>query len=170
MPWIGVSIAVPEPWGSELQQYRIEVGDESARQIPTHVTLLPPLEVADGDLDLITAHLLDAASRTPPFRLHLRGTGTFRPISPVVFVNVVEGISGCEQLARDVRSGPLEITTEFPYHPHVTIAHHLPEGLLEKAFVERERYDASFDVSQMWMYLHDPLSGWHPVRSFPLGQ
>jgi hypothetical protein len=41
--------------------------------------------------------------------------------------------------------------------------------LLEQAFVELERYDAEFDVSEMWLYLHDPLSGWHPVRSFPLG-
>ncbi len=170
MPWIGVSIAVPEPWGSELQQYRIDVGDDSARQIPTHITLLPPLEVADADLDPITAHLLEAARRTAPFQVHLRGTGTFRPVSPVVFVNVVKGISGCERLAGDVRSGPLVLETEFPYHPHVTVAHYLPEGLLEQAFVELERYDAAFDVSEMWLYLHDPLTGWHPVRSFPLGE
>jgi 2'-5' RNA ligase len=164
-----VSIAVPEPWGSELQQYRIDVGDDSARQIPTHITLLPPVEVADADLDPITVHLLEIAGRTDPFRVHLRGTGTFRPVSPVVFVNVVKGISGCEQLAANVRSGPLVLETSFPYHPHVTVAHHLPEGLLEQAFVELERYDAEFDVSEMWLYLHDPLSGWHPVRSFPLG-
>ena len=42
MPTIGVSVAVPDPWGTELQQYRIGMGDASALHIPTHITLLPP--------------------------------------------------------------------------------------------------------------------------------
>ena len=50
MPTIGVSVAVPEPWGSELQQYRIDSGDDSARHIPTHITLLPPYALPEGDL------------------------------------------------------------------------------------------------------------------------
>ena len=93
MPTIGVSVAVPEPWGSALQQYRIAVGDEIAATIPTHVTLLPPHDVADDALDRVVAHLGDVAAGADPFRVHLRGTGTFAPVSPVVFVGVVEGIS-----------------------------------------------------------------------------
>ena len=65
--------------------------------------------------------------RSRPFRVHLRGTGTFQPISPVVFVGVVQGISQCEVLAAEVLRGPLAIDRAFPFHPHVTIAHHLPE-------------------------------------------
>ena len=169
MPRIGVSVAVPEPWGSELQSYRVGVGDESGRRIPSHITLLPPYDVVADEIDPVIAHLADAARRTRPFRVHLRGTGTFRPVSPVVFVNVVEGISHCEQLAADVRSGPLVIEAAFPYHPHVTVAHGMPEGTLEKAFVELERYDAAFDVTSMWLYVHDSDLGWQPARSFPLG-
>jgi 2'-5' RNA ligase len=167
---IGVSVAVPDPWGSELQQYRIGLGDDLARHIPTHVTLLPPHEVEDDQLDDVTAHLARAATRTEPFRLHLRGTGTFRPVSPVVFVNVVEGIGGCESLAAAVRSGPLHLQSKFPYHPHVTVAHDHREAILERAFVELERYDAAFDVDRIWMYLHDPDSGWQQTHSFPLGE
>ena len=73
MPTIGVSVAVPEPWGSELQQYRIASGDESARHIPTHITLLPPHEVAADDLEGVVAHLGTVASACSPFRAHLRG-------------------------------------------------------------------------------------------------
>ncbi len=169
VPTIGVSVAVPDPWGRELQKYRIEVGDETALHIPTHITLLPPHEVADSDMYDVVAHLGLVAAGTQPFRVHLRGTGTFRPVSPVVFVGVVEGISACEQLAAGVRQGPLVIERTFPYHPHVTIAHHLPEAQLERAFTELERYDAAFDVHEMWMYLHDDVSGWQPTNSFPLG-
>lgn len=168
MPTIGVSIAVPEPWGTELQQYRIAVGDQSATRIPTHVTLVPPYEVTDTELDHVLVHLEQVALRTPAFDVHLRGTGTFRPVSPVVFVNVVEGISHFEQLAAAVRSGPLGVDTAFPYHPHVTIAHDLEEAALEQAFVELEHYDAAFPVDRMWLYVHNLKTGWQPARLFPL--
>jgi len=168
VPTIGVSVAVPEPWGEELQQYRIGVGDDAARHIPTHITLLPPHEVAEADMEAIVAHLARVADATAPFRVHLRGTGTFRPVSPVVFVGVVEGISQCEQLAADVRQGPLVIERAFPYHPHVTVAHHPSEAVLEQAFVELAAFDAAFDVAEMWMYLHDERTGWQPSRSFAL--
>lgn len=168
MPTIGVSVAVPEPWGSELQQYRIDVGDDSARHIPTHITLLPPHEVDADQVEPILTHLEQVAGNVAGFRVHLRGTGTFLPVSPVVFIGVVEGISGCEQLAADVQRGPLAIDRVFPYHPHVTVAHDLPEDRLEKAFTELQHYDASFDVTQMWLYLHDPATGWAPTRAFDL--
>lgn len=169
MPTIGVSVAVPEPWGNELRQYRIDVGDEAARHIPTHITLLPPHEVPQAELDGVVAHLGDVATGIEPFRVHLRGTGTFQPVSPVVFVGVVEGISQCERLAADVRRGPLAIEREFPYHPHVTVAHHLPEQQLERAFNDLAGFDAAFGVDEMWMYLHDDLNGWHPTHTFRLG-
>ncbi|MEO5653732.1 MAG: 2'-5' RNA ligase family protein [Marmoricola sp.] len=169
MPTIGVSIAVPDPWGSELQQYRIDLGDESARHIPTHITLLPPHEVATEDLDDLVGHLTEVAARSERFRVHLRSTGTFRPVSPVVFVGVVAGISHCEMLASGVRRGPLEVGKAFPYHPHVTVAHHLPEADLDRAFADLDRFDVAFDVEEMWMYLHEENSGWRPSRSFPLG-
>ena len=169
MPTIGVSVAVPDPWGEELQRYRIGVGDETARHIPTHITLLPPHEVAEAAMPGVVDHLAEVASGTPPFRVHLRGTGTFAPVSPVVFVGVVEGISQCEQLASGVRQGPLVISRQFPYHPHVTVAHHLPTDLLERAFSDLEDFDAAFDVDEVWMYLHEDETGWLPARSFPLG-
>jgi 2'-5' RNA ligase len=169
VPMIGVSLPVPEPWGSELQRYRIDVGDAAAQHIPTHITLLPPHEVGDAEMAGIIEHLDGVAAQLAPFRVHLRGTGTFRPISPVVFIGVVEGISQCEQLAAGVGRGPLAISRNFPYHPHVTVAHHLSEARLEQAFVELERFDAAFDVSEMWMYLHEPATGWTPNRAFALG-
>jgi 2'-5' RNA ligase len=169
VPTIGVSIAVPEPWGTELQQYRIAVGDQSATRIPTHITLVPPYDVADTDLDDVVLHLEQVARSRSAFEVHLRGTGTFRPVSPVVFVNVVEGISHLEQLTADVRTGPLVVDPTFPYHPHVTIAHDLPEAALEQAFVELEHYDAAFPVDRIWLYVHNLKTGWQPARQFLLG-
>ncbi|HET9500398.1 MAG TPA: 2'-5' RNA ligase family protein [Marmoricola sp.] len=168
MPTIGVSVAVPEPHGARLQDYRIGLGDMEARQIPTHITLVPPYDVPDADLDEIRAHLGEVAGRTPSFRVHLRGTGTFRPRSPVVFVGVVEGISACERLAADLRRGPLAIDVEFPYHPHVTVAHHLQDEAMDRAFDELGGFEAKFDVAEFWLYVHTDDEGWQPVRSYSL--
>ncbi len=114
---IGVAIAVPEPWGGQLQDYRTDLGDKTAAGIPTHITLMPPFEVPDGQMPRIEQHLAEASALNPAFKVHLRGTGTFRPVSPVVFVTVVEGISGCEQLALAIRRGPLEARAPVPVPP-----------------------------------------------------
>ena len=168
MPLIGVSIAVPDPCGSELQGYRVSLGDEDARRIPTHITLLPPTDLADHSLDEVVTHLEAAAGSCDPFPIHLRGTGTFRPTSPVVFVGVVEGISECELLAKSVCSGPLEVDLEFPYHPHVTIAHHRPEAVLDRAFAELAGFECEFEVREFWLYEFDDGAGWVPRHAFRL--
>ena len=168
MPTIGVALSIPEPWATELQDYRTSVGDTTAAMIPTHITLVPPTEVTDADLNEIEKHLEDVASEFERFSVHLRGTGTFRPVSPVVFVTVVEGISSCEQLAATVRRGPLDVDIAFPYHPHVTIAHHLSDDLLDRAFGELAGFECEFAVESFHLYVHDEVVGWQPTRDFPL--
>jgi 2'-5' RNA ligase len=168
VPTIGVALAIPEPWASQLQDYRTSVGDTTATMIPTHITLIPPIEVAEDDLPVVEKHLTEVASSSAAFRIHLRGTGTFRPVSPVVFVTVVEGISACEQLAAALRRGPLSVDLQFPYHPHVTIAHHLPDEILDLAFGDLAGFESVFDAEQFHLYVHDEVKGWQPSRDFPL--
>jgi 2'-5' RNA ligase len=168
VPTIGVAVAIPEPWASELQDYRTAVGDTTAAMIPTHVTLVPPTEVDAVDLPLIEKHLEEAAAGVRSYTVHLRGTGTFRPISPVVFVTLVEGISDCEQLADAVRRGPLDLELAHPYHPHVTIAHHLEDALLDRAFAELAGFECEFGVTDFHLYVHDEELGWQPTRQFTL--
>lgn len=168
MPTIGVAVAIPEPWATELQDYRTSVGDLTATQIPTHITLIPPVEVEADGLPDVEQHLGAVADKVDAFRIHLRGTGTFRPVSPVVFVAVVEGISECEQLAQAVRRGPLAVELGFPYHPHVTIAHHLADAQLDRAFTELADFECEFSADHFALYVHDDTIGWQPTREFAL--
>ena len=168
MPTIGVAVALPEPWATELQDYRTSVGDATATMIPTHITLVPPTEIEDGALDAVEQHLARAAEKVPAFTVHLRGTGTFRPVSPVVFVTLVRGISECELLADAVRRGPLATDLEFPFHPHVTVAHHLDDDRLDQAFAELADFECAFDVGEFHLYVHDAEHGWRPTRHFAL--
>jgi 2'-5' RNA ligase len=168
MATIGIAIPIPEPFGSELQKYRSELGDPMASSIPTHVTLLPPTEVADAELAAVDAHLAQVADRFPSFGIRLRGTATFRPISPVVFVPLAEGISSCEVLQSQVRSGPLDIPLRFPYHPHVTVAHDLSKEALDHAYDALASYDCAFIVDVFSRYEHGVDGVWRPQRNFPL--
>jgi 2'-5' RNA ligase len=127
VPVIGVALSIPEPWASELQDYRTGL-DPAAARVPTHITLIPPTDIDDDTLAVVENHLDKVAEAGAAFAVHLRGTGTFRPVSPVVFISLAEGISQTEQLAAAVRSGPLDVDVEFPFHPHVTVAHRGPVG------------------------------------------
>ncbi|MBA3234290.1 MAG: 2'-5' RNA ligase family protein [Propionibacteriales bacterium] len=167
MPTIGVAIAIPEPWADVLQQHRVAFGDAQADAIPTHITVVPPT-VVDDELPLVEGHLEKVAGMHGAFRLLLRGTGTFRPVSPVVFVAVSQGISSCELLAESARRGPLKQDLEFPYHPHVTVAHDLDEVDLDRAFDALGDFEAAFDVSEVHLYVHGDDGVWRPVKTFSL--
>lgn len=168
---IGVSIAVPEPHGSLLQERRAGFGDAAAHGIPTHVTLLPPTEVDASLLPAIEAHLAEVAAAGRPFPMRLSGTGTFRPLSPVVFVQVVEGAEACTWLQKQVRdaSGPVARELLFPYHPHVTVAHGIDEESMDRAFEELADYEAGWPCTGFALYEQGADGVWRKLRDFAFG-
>ena len=166
---IGVAVSIPEPWGEQLRAHRASFGDPAASSIPTHVTLLPPTQVPPPEDAVIENHLAAVAKSACPFDIHLRGTATFRPVSPVVFVQLVEGIGGCERLERAVRNGPLKRSLQFYYHPHVTVAHHLPDEALDRAFTELADFECRFRVEEFHLYEHGDDGVWRTRRAFGFG-
>lgn len=168
MRTVGVSIAIPEPYFSQLRNMRRAVGDPQADSVPPHVTLMPPTDVAKVSIPEFTEHLRSVARRNPAFTMILRGTGTFRPTSPVVFVQLAQGVSSCERLEEDVRSGPVGRDLDFRYHPHVTIAHHLQPQALDQAFENNKNFEACFEVKAFHLYFQDAEGVWAPVEEFPL--
>jgi 2'-5' RNA ligase len=170
---IGVAISVPSPWGATLDAVRASSGDPLAEFIPAHLTLLGPTPIAGASIAAVEAHLATVAAAHRGFKIHLRGTGTFRPITEVVFVAVAAGISECEQLAADVRSGPLTRDLHFPYHPHVTIAHDVPTEALDRVYAELAGFEATFDADHFTLFVHSddgdlPAGRWQPIRDFKL--
>ncbi|KRV46895.1 phosphoesterase [Wenjunlia vitaminophila] len=163
---IGVSIAVPEPYGSLLQRRRAGFGDPQAWRIPTHVTLLPPTEVGTEALSGIEAHLAGVAAIGRVFEIWLDGTDTFRPLSPVVFVRLVRGAEECRRLQERVRSGPLRRDLAFPYHPHVTIAHGVPDDALDQAHAELARFRAAWATPGFALYQQGADGVWRQIREY----
>jgi 2'-5' RNA ligase len=165
---LGIVVPVPEPWAQLLVDWRAKVGDPQASLVPPHVTLLPPTEVPVADRAAISSHLADVARCHPPFDMHLSGTGTFSPVSDVVFIAVARGIGNCELLANDVRTGPLARSLSFPYHPHVTVAHDVPADMLDFAYSGLADLSAEFRVESFTEFEQTPAGGWAVAREYRL--
>jgi 2'-5' RNA ligase len=167
---IGVAINVPEPFGRELQTWRERLGDPNSHRIVPHITLVPPAVVAADELPKIEEHLLEVAAAERPFEIRLRGSATFMPVSPVVFVPLTVGIADCERLAGAVRYGPLDVDVRFPYHPHVTVAHDLPDEALRRAFAALSSYQAAFTAPGFSLFERGPDEVWRPQRDFAFSE
>ena len=125
---IGVAIAIPEPFGDELQRWREYFGDPLAAAIPSHVTLLPPTVVDAVNVDAIERYLRAIAEGELPFPLHLRGTATPAGVAR----GVRQRRRGHQRLRAAGEAsavGTVGSELRFNYHPHVTIAHDLPDEL-----------------------------------------
>jgi 2'-5' RNA ligase len=166
---IGVRIDIPDPWGGELTAARLAAGDPVAEHVPAHVTLLGPTEVDPARLPVIHRHLGEVARAHRPFTVQLRGTGTFRPITQVVFVAVAAGIGECEQLHTAVLgTTAIAPAAKFPYHPHVTVAHNVAPDRLDAAFAGLAGYEATFPVDGFTLFEHDDGGRWRPYADYRL--
>ena len=165
---IGVSIPIPEPYAARLTRARVEAGDPLAHAVPPHITLVPPTDINTADLASVEQQLSAVAATHRPFIVELAGTGSFRPVSPVVFVQLRTGSEGCSRLQQQVNAGVLTQELRFPYHPHVTIAHQLDEATLDRAEHAMRAFDAVFPVVHFSLYFHGADGVWRDTADFAL--
>jgi 2'-5' RNA ligase len=153
-----------------LTRRRAAAGDPQAAYTPAHVTLLGPTEVATDLLPSVEKHLDAVAAGHPPFVVDLRGTGTFRPITEVVFVTLALGIGECELLAGAIAAAEgVHRDVRFPYHPHVTVAQDVPAAALDAVFDDLAGFSARFEVTAFTLFSHGGEGPWRPRRDFTLG-
>ena len=166
--WLGVAVEVPEPLASQVQAFRTSLGDD-ASGVPTHITLVPPTEVGQGDdvTAAVAGTLADAAALCAPFPVRLKGSDSFRPVSDVAYVVVEEGWDCLVRLAERARTGPLGTPAAFPFHPHVTLAHGVSDEALDEAVAAHRDVEAAFTVDAVTLYRRAGGS-WQPHRRFPL--
>lgn len=165
---VGVAIAIPDPWGDELQEMRASFGDRLAWTVPTHITLLPPTQVPRDRLPRVDDHLSQVAALVGAFDIVLSGTGTFRPVTQTSFVALAEGGVQCEALADRVRSGPLRRSLPFPYHPHVTIAVDLASDAHDLAESRLAGFSLRFGVTGIERYELAEHGVWESEKDFEL--
>ncbi|MCU1521995.1 MAG: 2-5 ligase family protein [Arthrobacter sp.] len=155
---VGVILRFPPEVAEELQRWRASFGDPMAGVIPAHITLVTTTMTQDWEAT--RCHVRDVASKQEPFTVTIAGTGSFRPVSPVVFLKVDDGFAECVRLHRQLQTGPLERELPFAYHPHVTVAHDVAPESLDEAETVLKNYRATFPVASMGLYEHDDNGIW----------
>ena len=160
---IGVAIALPSHYAAQVRAVREAAGDPLAEVVPPHITLLPPTAIDVDSLDEVKRHLRNVAAGTSPFEVRLDEVGTFRPVSPVVYLGLRSGAEECDRLQVRVRDrrGPLARPLSFPFHPHVTLAHEVAEDGLDTAARKGEDLTMDFTATELHLYRHRSRSAGH---------
>ncbi|SDT03244.1 2'-5' RNA ligase [Pseudarthrobacter equi] len=164
---VGVILGFPPDIAAELQQWRASFGDPLAGVVPAHITLVTTTPTHDWEATL--AHVRDVARRQSPFMVTIAGTGSFRPVSPVVFIKVEDGFDECVELHEKLQQGPLQRDLPFAFHPHVTIAHDVSPESLDEAETVLKSYKATFPVVSMGLYEHDADGIWQLREELDFG-
>lgn len=165
---VGITIPIPEPLAGTLETWRASFGDPMAAVVPPHITLITTTPASDWNATI--DHVRAVARQQRPFQVQLRSTGSFRPVSPVVFLRLVQGFDECVDLHTRLQTGPLERELEFPFHPHVTVAHDVSKAGLDAAEEELHAFEASFPVRAMGLYEHVPSGLWKLREELHFGE
>lgn len=174
---IGVVLDLPEPHATVVERWRTRSGDIQTGRIAAHVTLIPPTRVDAEQADSVVAHLDAVAAQTSLFTLNLAGTDSFRPVSQVAFVRVADGAGGaaqCMALEESLRSGPLGGPREYPFRPHVTVAHDVDDAALDEVCDGLSDFVARFVVDRFSLYIREAATSssgahWAIERHFRFG-
>ncbi|MEV8181919.1 2'-5' RNA ligase family protein [Specibacter sp. NPDC078692] len=157
---LGVVISLPPSLAEVLGEKRAMYAGPGTAVVAPHITL-----VSGRAWESWTAaeeHVRKVAAEFVPFKLSLRGTGTFEPVSPVVFLNVDDGAADCAALHAKLLEGPLEHLLEFSFHPHLTIAHALDADTMARAKAEMVDFEAEFEVTSIGLF--DYIEGTWALR------
>lgn len=117
---LALALLVPEPVATEVDALRRALGDRQLDRIAPHLTIVPPINLAD---DLVADGLAVAAAAVRgrhPISVTLGPVDTFSEASPVRFL-AVDPWHEVEALWASCWTGPFERPVTRPFHPHVTV-------------------------------------------------
>jgi 2'-5' RNA ligase len=169
---LGVVLLVPEPWSTEIDGIRRALGDEALARIPTHLTLVPPINVREDDLPAAFDVLHAASGACPVLDLVLGPVATFAPVNPVAYLSVsgaAVAMSHLVGLKDALLAGPLERPEDHPFVPHVTVANELPDDRLAAAQLALSELQVEVAFTRVTVLAEQDGHVWAPVADAPLG-
>ncbi len=165
---LGVVLLVPPPWSVEIDGLRRALGDGALGRIPTHLTLVPPVNVREDRIPDALAVLRRAAARTRPFEVRLGPPATFLPVNPVVYLPVAgSGVDAVHRLRNEVFVEPLERNLTWSFVPHVTLADEAAPERIPAALLALKNFE--LDVAFDRVHLLEETEGrvWRSIADVP---
>lgn len=166
---VGIVVRVPEPWGEDLTEWREGFGDPHADRMPAHITVLAPLRMSRLAFSRLADALHSRLAEVPAFEVTIGPVGSFRPVSPVVFLHAHAIADSLERLHDAVNEAAGSPPLRHPFHPHVTVAMDLPDPVLDAAAGALADYHAAWIVKGVSVFLRDSSGKWHEQYEVSLG-
>lgn len=152
----------------DVDALRRATGDPDIERIPPHLTLVPPVNVREADLEGVLAILRDAAAVVAPFTLELGPTATFLPTSPTLFLAVGGRLDELARLRDALLVGPFDRPSTRPFVPHVTLRNPAAPDVLERARDALAGYRATVTFDHVDL-LEETDRVWRPIADAGFG-
>jgi 2'-5' RNA ligase/ribosomal protein S18 acetylase RimI-like enzyme len=168
---LGVALLVPPPFDREVDALRRACDDGSLARIPSHLTLVPPVNVREDAMPQALAVLRDAAASVRPFTLQLGPPATFLPDNPTLYLSVSgPGGTVVQDLRDRVFVPPLKRALTWPFVPHVTIADEMEPERIAAAIEALAGYRATVTFERVHLLEESKGAegrGWRPIADAP---
>ncbi|MHB1508833.1 MAG: GNAT family N-acetyltransferase [Acidimicrobiales bacterium] len=139
---------VPGVAAVEIDGLRRALSSPDIDRIRPHVTVVPPVNVREGEVAEACAVVRSAAAESPPLALELGPAASFLPVNPVCYLAVTgsdRALALLSTLSRRLARGPLGPPASRavqPFVPHVTVKRNMEPGQLASALTVLAGYRA----------------------------
>jgi 2'-5' RNA ligase/GNAT superfamily N-acetyltransferase len=141
---LGVALLLPPLFDREVDALRRACDDGALARIPSHLTLVPPVNVREDAMSDARRVLREAAASVTPFTLDLGPPATFLPHNPTLYLAASgPGVDHLQRLRDRVFVPPLERPLTWSFVPHVTIADEMEPGRIAAAVAALAGYRVS---------------------------
>jgi 2'-5' RNA ligase/GNAT superfamily N-acetyltransferase len=172
-----VALVVTGPVAQEIDGIRRALGARALTRIPPHLTLVPPVNVAEDAVTAAVDDVRQAAEGTGPIRLGLGPPGTFWPAAPVVYLRVLDlpGAPGAldeiAALRRRLLAGPLARPDDRAFVPHVTLDQSIDPARIPHVLAALADYRQELTLGQVTTLDFDPSTKrWRALATAALGR
>jgi 2'-5' RNA ligase len=170
---LGVALLFDAAATAAIDVLRRALGADDVERLPSHLTLVPPVNVRVDELEDAFDLLRDAAHRTEPFRLRLGPARTFLPINPVLYLEVGGDVASVDKLRDRIFRSPLERNLTWPFQPHVTILDGGDEARIRAAVEALADVRIEVDITQVHLlkeHNDEGVRSWRPIFEATLGE
>lgn len=118
---VAVALVPSGPLATRVDAVRSLLDDPRRFDLPTHLTLVPPVDLDDEVSAGAHSALRAAASSVTPFDLQLGPAGTFAPRTSTLHLTVHGELDALSQLREALRRDPWDRPDRHAFVPHVTL-------------------------------------------------
>lgn len=162
---------IPGYLGAFLDKLRAELVPRC--EAKAHVSVLPPRSL-EAPEDQLVQELRRRTRRLQSFELTLGRVEMFSGTN-VVYLSLEAGEPRIRELHAELRTGILDFAEPFQFHPHVTLAQEIPNGMATEVMeLARKRWrecicHRAFSVDHLVFVRNHSPANWHTISEFKLG-